>query len=164
MGKGASFFSFVRRARGADVGAGAIVVEPRTEKHLRHLDIGEGVKVPEPVADVDAYSPYGTAWKEFDKLQKLAKGGKVRWLDVVWSVILPAIGLFDPHHIQKRDKFWLVGAGAAIAVAALLRAQYAKQRFLHWPCPRCHAEWPGTKTEKDPQCAVCGLKLHQMAP
>ena len=164
MGKGASFFSFVRRARGADVGAGAIVVEPRTEKHLRHLDIGEGVKVPEPVAGVGAYSPYAEAWKEFDKLQKLAKGNHAAWFHWVWGLAIPALGILDRHRVPKDDAVWFFAFWAVVGGISLVRAQQARSRFAHWPCPRCHAEWPGTKTEKDPQCAVCGLKLHQMAP
>jgi len=165
--KGASLFSFGRKARSADVGTGAIVVAPdasetHADRRLSGFDIGAGVKVPE--ASTDAYSPYAEKWKEFDKLQKLMKGGKARWLDLLWGVVFPAIGLLDRHRIPKKGTVWLIALGAAVTLAGVVRAWSAKQRFAHWPCPRCHAEWPGTKTEKEPRCAMCGLKLHQMTP
>ncbi|HXX20804.1 MAG TPA: hypothetical protein VEJ46_15475 [Candidatus Acidoferrum sp.] len=164
--KGASLFSFGRKARGA--GTGAIVVAPdASETHAYRrfsgFDIGAGVKVPE--ASTDAYSPYAEKWKEFDKLQKLAKGGgKIQWFHWLWGMIVPALGIVDRHRVPKKDAIWIVAFWAALGAVAILRAQAAKSRFLHWPCPRCGAEWPGTKTEKEPRCAMCGLKLHQMTP
>ena len=161
---GGSIFALGRKRRGADAGTGASAVAPESGRTLSVLDVGTGVKVPGPVADVDAYSPYAEAWKEFDKLQKLAKGNHAAWFHWVWGLVIPALGILDRHRVPKDDAVWFFAFWAVVGGTTLLRAQQARSRFAHWPCPRCHAEWPGTKTEKDPQCAVCGLKLHQMAP
>jgi len=134
----------------------------RAERALNASEISGGVVIPKP--STDAYSPYAEKWKEFDKLEKLAKGNKARWFELLWGVIFPAIGILDRHRVSRKDTVWLFALGAAIAVAGVLRAWSAKERFAHWPCPRCGAEWPGTKTEKDPRCAMCGLKLHQLTP
>jgi len=134
----------------------------RAERALNASEISGGVVIPKP--STDAYSPYAEKWKEFDKLEKLAKGNKARWFELLWGVIFPAIGILDRHRVSRKDTAWLFALGAAIAVAGVLRAWSAKQRFAHWPCPRCGAEWPGTKTEKDPRCAMCGLELHQITP
>jgi len=181
--KDASFFSFVRRPRvadGANDNDGHYIVTLRgnlerapvdavdppsvfsAERALKANEISGGVVIPEP--RTDAYSPYAEAWKQFDRLEKLAKGGALTWVHWAWGVVFPAIGLFMPHRIPRKNSVMLVIFFAALGAIQLLSSQRAKNRFLHWPCPRCHAEWPGTKTEKDPQCAICGLKLHQMAP
>jgi len=180
--KGASLFSFGRKARGSDVGTGAIIVAPdasetHAERPLNPGDVSGGVAILQPRTDLpgstsrrpgspfDAYSPYAEKWKEFDKLQKLAKGGgKIQWFHWLWGMVFPALGILDRHRVPKKDAIWIVAFWAALGAVAILRAQAAKSRFLHWPCPRCHAEWPGTKTEKEPRCAMCGLKLHQMTP
>lgn len=179
--KTASFFSFARRPRAADdEGDGKYVVslrgtlerapataaDPasvfRAETTLSAGEISGGVVIPSP--STDAYSPYAEKWKEFDKLEKLAKRRSFQWADWIWSVILPMSKLLDPHRIAKKDELWLIGLGAGLGVIGIIRARYAKERYAHWPCPRCGAEWPGTKTEKEPKCAMCGLRLHQLAP
>ena len=174
---GGSIFALGRKRRGADAGTGASAVAPETGRTLSVLDVGTGVQVPEPETALpgstnrrpgspsyDAYSPYAEAWKEFDKLQKLAKGNHAAWFHWVWGLVIPALGILDRHRVPKDDAVWFFAFWAVVGGITLLRAQQARSRFAHWPCPRCHAEWPGTKTEKAPQCAVCGLKLHQMAP
>ncbi len=62
--------------------------------------------------------------------------------------------------------YFLLAVVLIIATVAMqaLRSRWDAMKLAHWPCPRCHSEWPGTKREKDPRCAVCGLKLRQMAP
>jgi len=179
--KSASFFSLSRRPRAADDDSedkyvvsrrGTLKRAPvgspdpesvfRTESALNAGEISGGVTIPQPSSD--AYSPFAEKWKEFDRLQKLATGNKARWFELLWGVVFPAIGLMDRHRISRNREVWLFALGAAVAVMGLFRAWSAKQRFAHWPCPRCGAEWPGTKTEKEPKCAMCGLKLHQLAP
>lgn len=176
-----SFFSFARRPRVADDDSddeyvvslrGILEHAPvnaadsgsvfRAETALKAEEISGGIVIPQP--STGAYSPYAEKWKEFDKLQKLAKGNHAAWFHWIWGMLLPALGLLDRHRLSKKDVVWLLALGAAVGGVGLLRAQQAKNRFLHWPCPRCGAEWPGTKTEKEPKCATCGLKLHQMAP
>jgi hypothetical protein len=51
-------------------------------------DIRGRVAVPEGVASTDdPYSPYGAAWTEFDKLQKLAKtSGPFAWAHWAWGI------------------------------------------------------------------------------
>jgi hypothetical protein len=135
----------------------------RAETTLSTHDIGEGVVIPEP--STDAYSPYAEKWKEFDRLKKTAKnagvGSLLHW---AWTVVIPLIGLASPHRVPRKDSVYTMAALGAVATVQLIRGQWAKNRLEHWPCPRCHSEWPGNKTEKDPQCAVCGLKLHQLTP
>jgi len=180
--KGASFFSFGRRARVADDdGDGKYVVSLRgtlergpatapdlesvfrAESALNAGEISGGVVVPQP--STDGYSPYAKKWKEFNKLEKSAKsGGKAQLAHWAWGVIFPAIGILDRHQVPKKGQIGLVVLGALLGVFGFVQAQVAKERFAHWPCPRCGAEWPGTKTEKEPKCAMCGLKLHQLAP
>ncbi len=182
--KDASFFSFARRPRVADDAndndgryivtlrgnlerAPVDAVDPQSvfsaERALKANEISGGVVIPEP--RTDAYSPYAAAWKEFDKLEKLAKkGGAFGWIHWGWGSMSGVASLFDPHRHTKRVEQALFVAVCMVAVFTMVRARYAASRVTHWPCPRCHTEWPGTKTEKDPQCAMCGLKLHQMAP
>jgi hypothetical protein len=161
----ASVFSFMRRGRGVRRGAGTIVVEPRDEAGLSVSGIGEGVQVPEPETTVHAYLPYAEAWKEFDKLEKRAKGATaLGWIHWAWGIAVPAIPLFMSHRIPKKDSLMLIGSLVVLGLIQLLRSEYAKREFTHWRCPRCHAEWPGKKLEKAASCAICGLKLHQMTP
>jgi hypothetical protein len=110
----------------------------------------------------DSYSPYGAAWKEFDRLQKGAQSrGVVGWVHWGITVIPGLFGLFDPHPHSRRTARIVFISFIAAGAFGTLRARYYASRLKHWVCPRCHAEWPGKKTEKDPRCAVCGLKLHQ---
>lgn len=159
-----SVFSFSRRTRAADAGTGVLVAAPRNERLLSVSDVGEGVHVPEPDTE-RTYSPYAEAWKEYDRLEKQAKGGGAIGLTHwAWGTLIPLIGLFMPHRVPRKDSLALVAFLAVLGTMQMLRSQYAKRQLGHWPCPRCHAEWPGKKVEKEPRCAVCGLKLHQMTP
>lgn len=135
----------------------------RTERTLKANEIGGGVVIPVP--STDAYSPYGEKWKEFDKLEKRVKAGYLSRIHyIIWSVILPAIGLLDRHRFSHKNDLWLLASGILVALIDVVRTQAAKKRFAEWPCPRCGTKWPGTKTEREPKCAICGLKLHQLVP
>ena len=161
-GKSASLFSFPKKARGADVGTGASIVEPQNEKRLTIFDVGEGVKIPAPTTD--AQGQYADAWKEFEKLQTYAKGGgALAWVHWGWGWIPGIVSLFDRHIQTKRFERALFVAIVALGVFTAVRARWASTQLAHWPCPRCSAEWPGKKLEKDPRCPICGLKLGQLA-
>ncbi len=165
-------FSIAPKARGTDVGVGtdfrarSISTDRIASRTLTADDIGQGVEIPEPVnPTLDAYSPYGAAWKEFDKLQKAAKSRGLASLTHWWTGGIPGIlSLFDPHkHARPFERALFLGA-LILAVATVVRTRWAASRLAHWPCPRCRSEWPGKKLEKEPRCGVCGLKLHQLTP
>ena len=109
----------------------------------------------------NSQAPYAEAWREFDHLQTLAE--MRLWFDLADGIAIAIVAAA----IRKLDSvtYWTI-IGVSLVIGALVATWIRRSatRFEHWPCPRCHAEWPGTKTEKDLQCAVCGLKLHQMAP
>ncbi|HTR47977.1 MAG TPA: hypothetical protein VMM16_11390 [Verrucomicrobiae bacterium] len=185
----AHFFSFARRPRAANGGdgnderesnggyiitlrgnlerapAGAADQESvlSAERVLKAGEVSGGVMIPQP--STDAYSPYAEKWKEFDRLQRDAKGsGWLNWSHWLFGGINGVASLFDPHSNTKRIERWIFLAVVAISVYYAARARYAASQLTHWPCPRCHSEWPGKKSDKEPRCAMCGLKLHQMAP
>lgn len=118
------------------------------------------LRIPPPLT----YSPYEEAWKEFDKLDKAVKGhGRTKWIRTAFDLILvggSGLGLKFWH--QNRDLVMILWA--SYVGLGLAYMQIMKSRFEHWQCPRCQAEWPGTKEEKDSACRVCGLRLHQLAP
>ena len=146
-------------------GADTLAFEPRNEAGLTVSDVGEGVRVPEPETAAHAYLPYAEAWKEFDKLQKRAKGASaLGWIHWAWGLAIPGIPLFMSHRIPRKDSVTFILGFVALGLIQLLRSEHAKREFAHWQCPRCHAEWPGNKLEKEPRCAICGLTLHQMTP
>jgi len=108
-------------------------------------------------------SRYEEAWKEFDKLNAAVHGcGPARWIRSAFDIALLSGAVFGL-------KFWHEHREVVALVFAsyvgfgLAYAQIMKGRFEHWQCPRCHAEWPGTKKEKGSRCRVCGLKLHELA-
>ena len=110
------------------------------------------------------YAPYAEAWKEFDKLQKAVRGqGLTRWIHWVFDMALFGGGAFGLHLLKGHKLIIAYGIGA-IAIAEIYSYFSRRERFLHWQCPRCRSEWPGTKTEKDTRCKFCRLQLHQMAP
>jgi hypothetical protein len=116
-------------------------------------------------SDIAPYLPYADTWKKFDKLQLEVKGrGGYRWVRAAFDFLVYTVTVFGLHHFSKNNRLTIVMAGAVLTVFGLLRGKSAKDRFLHWPCPRCHSEWPGDKTDKDPACKVCGLRLHQPTP
>jgi hypothetical protein len=114
-------------------------------------------------AGIEPYFPYATAWKEFDKLQKKAQSnGPIRIVISVLELLLFGGGLVG-HHLMNGSEFIIIMCwGAALAVE-LSYWFGGRRRFLHWECPRCHSEWPGSKTEKDRACKSCGLGLHQLS-
>jgi hypothetical protein len=117
-----------------------------------------------PVHLAAARSPYADAWNEFDKLQKRAKqGGGAWWIHIVTN-LLPLLGggLFGLA-VWKNHKEYVIAAFIGLVLLMALRARSDQRRFVEWPCPRCHAVWPGSKKEKDPACKVCGLRLHQLS-
>jgi len=108
---------------------------------------------------------YADKWKEFDKLQKAVKShGAPQLARTFFDLMIFGSGLFGVHHYAKKYTLLLFVIWGVLFVVGLLRWPNLKNQFLHWPCPRCHGEWPGTKTEKDPACKACGLRLHQMSP
>jgi hypothetical protein len=132
---------------GADAGARSANTDRIVGRTLTEADIGKGVEIPEPVhATSDAYTPYGAAWKEYDRLQKAAKGGG--WVSVLtqhwwYGGISGIASLFDPH---KHDRPFERGIFLVVVVLFALqglRARWAASRLSHWPCPRCHSECPG---------------------
>jgi hypothetical protein len=113
-----------------------------------------------------ARSPYAEAWKEFDKLQKRAKqGGAAWWVHLVTGNLLPLLGggAFGIT-AWKGHKAYVFAAFSALVIWTIFKGMSDRRRFAEWPCPRCHSVWPGTKTEKDSACKVCGLRLHQLSP
>lgn len=105
-------------------------------------------------------APYADAWKKFDRLKQWAKHGwEYEYVMFAIVVLTGLVGAFEP-----KLSYLLMIVEIAFGVVLALIAQRARWRFKHWPCPQCHAEWPGKKLEKEPCCAMCGLKLHQMAP
>jgi len=118
-----------------------------------------------PVAPTrDAYSPYGEAWNEFDRLQRTASGrGPLSWTGWVFDMLL-AFGFIFEIHFSKKYAFWLFAGWFVVRTIYFVDLHIKQKRFERWPCPRCHAEWPGTKTDKDLRCKVCGLRLHQLTP
>ena len=162
-------FSLGKRERmdvgiGADTAARAMPTDLLVGRVLTDEDIGTGVQIPESVyATSDAFTPYGAAWKEYDRLQKAAKGANaIGWVHWAFTVFPGMLSLFDPHkHARPYERSVFLFAAAAF-LFQVLRARWAASQLAHWLCPRCHSEWPGKKLEKDPRCAVCGLKLHQL--
>jgi hypothetical protein len=116
------------------------------------------------MAGAEPYFPYADAWKEFDQLQKTAQGrGPLRLVLWIFELSMSGIGIYGLH-LAKGSNLMVIAAWGAALSAELLYQFNGRRRFLHWECPRCHSEWPGTKTEKDRACKSCGLRLHQMSP
>lgn len=112
-----------------------------------------------------ARSPYADAWKKFDRLEQVAsRGGPYqRFFRIFEWFLFGGAGLFGIK-VWRHHTATAAIAFMAVFVLDYLFASRMKNRYRDWPCPRCHAVWPGTKTEKDPACKVCGLRLHQMSP
>ena len=140
---------------------------PRMSEGRSSSDIFSFDRKPEtahPTSDIAPYLPYADDWKKFDKLQLEVKGrGGFHWVRAAFDFFVYTVTAFGVHHFSKNDRLTIVVTGG-VAVVSLMRGKSAKQRFLHWPCPRCHSEWPGNKTDKDRACKVCGLRLHQPYP
>ncbi|HKW87203.1 MAG TPA: hypothetical protein VJN21_00445 [Candidatus Acidoferrales bacterium] len=109
--------------------------------------------------------PYAAAWKEFDKLQKRAKQQRGwSWVHIIDNVLPLLAGGAYGLAAWKGHKAYVLAAALGLVVLAVLKGLSDRRRFADWPCPRCHSVWPGTKSEKDSKCKVCGLRLRQMAP
>lgn len=109
---------------------------------------------------LDAQAPYAEAWKKFDSLEQWAKNGAAyEYFMFAVALVTGVVGRSEPK-LSYPMMIVEVACGVVLAVIA----RYARSRFEHWLCPRCHAEWPGKKLEKEPRCAMCGLKLYQMTP
>ncbi|HET6200571.1 MAG: hypothetical protein ACHQJX_07070 [Candidatus Acidiferrales bacterium] len=110
------------------------------------------------------YSPYGEAWKEYDKLDRVVHNrGPLRWIRGVFDALVLS-GVAFGFKTWKQDRPWIVFAWAAVVGLEMVHAHIMKERFKHWQCPRCHREWTGTSKEKDSACTGCGLRLHQLTP
>ena len=110
------------------------------------------------------YFPYAAAWKEFDKLGKRTRGGgPAAWSLKVIELLALGIGFFSVHLVRGPKLIMFIG-WIALTIFAILQRMNGRRQFLHWACPQCHSEWPGTKNEEDRACRVCGLRLHQMWP
>jgi|HubBroStandDraft_6_1064221.scaffolds.fasta_scaffold134145_2 hypothetical protein len=137
-----------------------------SESHFE-TDIFSLERRPQPtslVAGAEPYFPYAAAWTEFDKLQKTAQGrGPLRLVLWIFELLMSVVGFYG-FHLAKGSKLLVIAAWGAALAAELLYQFNGRRRFLRWECPRCHSEWPGTKTEKDRECAICGLRLHQLSP
>jgi hypothetical protein len=137
-----------------------------SEKHFE-MDIFSFERTPRDASSaavVEPYFPYAAAWKEFDKLQKTAQDrGPLRVVLWIFELSMSGVGIYGLH-LARGSKLMVIAAWSAAVSAELLYQFNGRRRFLHWQCPRCHSEWPGTKTEKDRACKACGLRLHQWSP
>jgi hypothetical protein len=168
-GKGSGIFSLGGGGRqdvgiGADTAARAMPTDLIFGRVLTDADIGTGVRIPEPVFPTsDAFAPYSAAWKEFDRLQRAAKGsGTISWVHWLITIFPGILSILDPHtHDRFYERLVFLSAAATFLFHAG-RARWAKSQLRHWPCPRCHGEWPGDLLEKASRCTTCGLDLHQL--
>jgi hypothetical protein len=91
-------------------------------------DIGEGVLVPEPETTVHAYLPYAEAWKEFDRLQKRAKGAtKLGWIHWAWGGVIPVIGIFMSHRVSRKNSATFAAGFLVLGLIQQLRSGYARR-------------------------------------
>lgn len=118
-----------------------------------------------PLAPIaEPFSLYGDAWKKFDKLHRVIQGsGPLGWTYRIFDVVMIGTSLFE-RHADKRYVPLILTLWVTAYASEFARRQVKRKEFLHWPCPRCHSEWPGSKTEKDSKCKSCGLRLHQLNP
>jgi len=115
------------------------------------------VPAPEP------HYPFADAWKEFDSLQNGVQGrGILGVARHATGIFLLLLGLIE-FHPSTRFKYMIGTVLGAVLIAEISYTLVMRKRFQHWPCPRCHSEWPGHKNEKDSQCRVFGLRLQQLS-
>jgi hypothetical protein len=118
-----------------------------------------------PASSFEPYFPYADAWNEFDKLKKRANGrGPFGLVRSIVEGSLVSVGLLGWHNISKHYGWSILVSSGLLVALQLAFEPIARKRFIHWPCPRCHSEWPGTTTEKDRACKTRGLRLHQLSP
>jgi hypothetical protein len=137
-----------------------------SEKHF-DMDIFSFERTPRATSSAavaELYFPYAAAWKQFDKLQTTAQGrGPLRFILWIFELLMSGVGIYGLH-LAKGSKLMVIAAWSVAVSAELLYQFDGRRRFLHWQCPRCHSEWPGTNAEKDRACKACGLRLHQLSP
>ncbi|HKS81882.1 MAG TPA: hypothetical protein VJR23_10300 [Candidatus Acidoferrales bacterium] len=109
------------------------------------------------------YLPYSSAWQEFKMLEKANRGQRVNLLHMMTTILTGFGTLFGFHYEKSSRVEFLIGFLALLAFT-YFHWRKSRDRFLHWPCPRCGAEWPGDKTQKDSKCKICGLRLYQESP
>lgn len=108
-------------------------------------------------------SRFEEAWKEFDRLNNFVHNrGPIKWIRSSFDALL-AIGAATGLKLWHQHGPLVLLLAAVYFGGVLGYAQIMKARFIHWQCPRCHSEWPGTKKEKESCCRTCGLRLHEMA-
>lgn len=108
-------------------------------------------------------SRFEGAWKEFDRLNKFVHNrGAIKWIRSSFDIVL-AIGAATGLKLWHQHGPLVLLLAAVYVGAVIAYTQVMKARFIHWQCPRCHSEWPGTKKEKESRCRTCGLRLHEMA-
>lgn len=105
---------------------------------------------------------YADAWAAFDRLEARRARNAASWmrslLEILLFGVIPLAGI-----VLSKRHFWMIGiAWALLVLTEVAYKLHLRSRFVNWQCPRCHAEWPGTKKEKDSVCRVCGLRLHQL--
>jgi len=104
--------------------------------------------------------PYAGAWRKFDRIEQWAKS--IWTYEFVMIAVVMITGVMDGIDPKLRHPMMMVEIASGVVLALI--AQYARLRLKHWRCPRCRAEWPGKKLEKERRCATCRLELHQMSP
>lgn len=110
-----------------------------------------------------SHSRFEEAWKEFDRLNNFVHNrGPIKWIRSTFDVVL-AIGAASGLKFWHHNRTIVILLAAIYFGGVLAYTQIMKARFIHWRCPRCHSEWPGTKKEKDSRCRTCGLRLHELA-
>lgn len=109
------------------------------------------------------YQPYSLAWQEFRKLEKANRGRRFKLLHLGFT-FLTGFGTMFGVHYAKTSKIEILVAFVALSAFTFFHWRKSHYHFLHWPCPRCGAEWSGDKNEKDRACKMCGLRLYQEAP
>lgn len=108
-------------------------------------------------------SRFEEAWKEFDRLNNFVHNrGAIKWIRSSLDAVL-AIGAASGLKVWHQHRPLVILLAAVYFGAVIVYTQIMKARFIHWRCPRCHSEWPGTKKEKESHCRTCGLRLHEMA-
>jgi hypothetical protein len=107
--------------------------------------------------------PYAEAWKKFEMMQNAAEGGGIAGLILGLTALAPLVTALVGGPGSRRFELESLLFVAALGGAALVWRQYWASQIKRWRCPRCRQEWPGTNSEKAPQCAACGLNLFQSA-
>lgn len=104
---------------------------------------------------------YDEAWAEFDKLESKRERNVIsvalRSVELSFAVVSLGGMVFLKGYRWEILAVWLFLFLLELGYKWRLRSQ-----FVNWQCPRCRTKWPGTAQEKDSECSVCGLRLHQL--